>query len=788
MNRTVAVGRLLVSSRRSEAKASAAALLTATAVLRDGAIRPLHSGASRSDAQQRDSQHEHEPAPDASAVPSSSAPSSSPSSAPPHSLTVSARAAAETLHHAELALMRRLLIEDVWWFRKLLIGLLLGGGGLTYLLWPDIKKQTTSEVSDVAAAILQDLDVQTQASVLAKAVVSQVLNDPAIASRSSAFVHHLVTSQETQAMLLSVVRDVLRQPATRAEVQGVVDHSASWLMSDPATRGRLLALTQWLLAEPGTQEKLVQLVNSSLFDPRFQDKAAAALVSVGHRALDDPGLQAHAVAFLRGVLADPELKKQGGDYLWSAYKYIVTPRMLFKGKAEGGGKESGGNGNGVGVIESEKKEPVGASKVVAANGGSDITAADERKERRAAGAANGGTKDRVPSVPQPSFRVVIPVTSVASSAPELEGSAGPHAPVAEMASPSVADAHFEPTTEQQAAVDSSSSDHHNESNESLAAAAVAIAAALDEAASPPSPPVAVVGASASPLMPDLSSEPAVAEVSSISPTTSTATYGATIMNDGSAAADTSTISVPLAPETPIPQQEAPSVVVSSHPPSAAEAASFPAAAATDAVHSAGAGPLMEGATSTAAAGINASDVNSVSTSAQLAGVTEGATNVTADGPAAALVPSDFLHSPFEPTSYASPSASRAGVGGAHASSAVTTAIITEDEGAIKSSSSDGATLPPSTDAIGHKPENGNGVGVQPPPPLPSTDHDAAGNLLPSHPPPPPPQAPAPGMIPSVELSASAAAIARAAGSFAASLFRGQRGSSAGRDGDRTGHT
>lgn len=276
------------------------------------------------------------------------APATTATTAPVARARAAAGATGEALHQAEIVLMRRLLIQDVWLFRSVAAGLLLGGASLAYVLWPDIKRQSAEEASEVVTSVLQAEDVQLRASLLAKEVVAQVLNDPGVSALSSSFVQDLVNSPETQALLLRVVSGVLREPNTRREVQGVVSNSAEWLLADGPTRERLLALTQWLIEQPGTQEKLVSLVNSSLFDERFQNASLNALTQVAHRALDDPDIHAHAVSFLRGVLADDALKKTGGDYLWGAYKYSITPRWggANGGKVAAAVGEMGGKGEG----------------------------------------------------------------------------------------------------------------------------------------------------------------------------------------------------------------------------------------------------------------------------------------------------------------------------------------------------------------------------------------------------------------------------------------------------------
>lgn len=198
---------------------------------------------------------------------------------PPVPPATRAARAAEAMHSAELALMRRLLIRDVWRLRAAAGGVALAAGAATYALWPTIKRGAVEESSGMAAAVLRAEDVQAQAAAFAGALVRTVLEDA----------------------------------PTRERAAAAAGEVAAGVLEDPAQRARLMGVLVWALAQPDAAEAAARVGATALARADVVQAAAAALTSAFHAALDDPSVQAHATSFVRGVLADEGLRRQGGS-------------------------------------------------------------------------------------------------------------------------------------------------------------------------------------------------------------------------------------------------------------------------------------------------------------------------------------------------------------------------------------------------------------------------------------------------------------------------------------------
>jgi len=213
-------------------------------------------------------------------------------------------AAGDALHHAEVAVMKRLYVQDRNKFRAavLLAALLLGCG--LYFTWPQLKRLFVTETSDVATQLLSGKELQQQASVFAKAVLHETLNDPLIFKEATSFVHTLLTSEATQATIQAVIANTMRDPATKAELQRASDGLVKWLLADPAIRAQLIELLVWLVAQPYTQTMLIDLVNRSLVDPAFRDFAVGYGASFFQSLFSDEALKASAIQWLWDLLGE----------------------------------------------------------------------------------------------------------------------------------------------------------------------------------------------------------------------------------------------------------------------------------------------------------------------------------------------------------------------------------------------------------------------------------------------------------------------------------------------------
>lgn len=237
----------------------------------------------------------------------SSAPGAAPAAAP---ASAAAAVVGQYVHRAELAAMRAVLVDDLARFRGLLLLLVLLGSGGLYLAYPLLKSMFVTQTSDVAAQLLDAKDVQAKASVLAKAVVHETLTDEDIAAKAQSFIHAVLSSDDT-----------------KGQVRALTDGVVSWVLSDPGVRAQLVVLAVWLLQQPHVQAALVELTQRTVSDPTLRDAVAAA----GMAVLQQEAVKGQVLLWLRGLLADDDLRRQGGDYLYAAYKFSVIPSFFSRG-------------------------------------------------------------------------------------------------------------------------------------------------------------------------------------------------------------------------------------------------------------------------------------------------------------------------------------------------------------------------------------------------------------------------------------------------------------------------
>jgi hypothetical protein len=243
--------------------------------------------------------------------------------------------------HAEVALMKAMYMEDLSRFRRYLVAAILSVTGATFIFWPQIKSYFVSETSDVASQLLSAKDVQEKASIFAKAVLNETLNDPVIFHEANRFIKQLLTAPETRELTMALISSTLQDPATKAELQRTTNDLLSWLMKDPGIREQLVALAVWLLIQPDTQRNLIDLTNRSFADPSFQEYGGRYVTDIFKQAFRDEPLKSAATKWLLDILSSDDLRRQGGDYLYAAYKNSITPSFL---RSSGSGSPSSKRG------------------------------------------------------------------------------------------------------------------------------------------------------------------------------------------------------------------------------------------------------------------------------------------------------------------------------------------------------------------------------------------------------------------------------------------------------------
>eukprot|EP01136_Pigoraptor_vietnamica_P040984 Opistho-1_new@13421 len=232
-------------------------------------------------------------------------------------------------------------------YSTLKIGLaLMGAGALyVYIFKEDIKTNLSTEVADVASRSLGDESVVQRAEEVSKTVLQQVIKDPSTLANASNFVVQISQEPTTQAALVVLLKNVLADPEAMARVNEFAQRVVADLLKDPATMARTVEFVQSLMDQEGTKASLSALFRWLLTDPAFQetasqmlkdvistqtvvDQATVLATQVTHSILDDQNVQSHAQSFVSHVLTDEAIYKQGGDAIWEAIKYSVTPTWL----------------------------------------------------------------------------------------------------------------------------------------------------------------------------------------------------------------------------------------------------------------------------------------------------------------------------------------------------------------------------------------------------------------------------------------------------------------------------
>ena len=136
----------------------------------------------------------------------------------------------------------------------------------------------------------------------------------------------------------------MKDPEALKQTQEFAGRIVDWLSKDPATQRNLAQLIIELLQRPDAKAAVFALVQNVLRDPLTRIQAAQLVgdllqyeairkqtvnlgVHASHQVLNDEEVKDHAVHFVTGVLNDSALQKSGGQAIWNALGYSVTPNL-----------------------------------------------------------------------------------------------------------------------------------------------------------------------------------------------------------------------------------------------------------------------------------------------------------------------------------------------------------------------------------------------------------------------------------------------------------------------------
>ena len=200
-------------------------------------------------------------------------------------------------------------------------------------------------VSGGVAEVTGSEAVTTQVELLAKAVVTTVLNDDQVLHKATEFVtalsadpgtqqalvqlllvalRHKDTQQELYRMSQLIVGNVLNNPQTTQQVVALFQR----VMADPTTQQNVIVLLQQLMVNPTTRNALGELTTHTLQREDVQQQVNDVAASAIHYTLNDPAVFDHATEFVSGVLSEKDVQKSSGEHLWNAFTYSITPTLF----------------------------------------------------------------------------------------------------------------------------------------------------------------------------------------------------------------------------------------------------------------------------------------------------------------------------------------------------------------------------------------------------------------------------------------------------------------------------
>ena len=203
--------------------------------------------------------------------------------------------------------------------------------------------------------------VQTQVNLLAKAVVTTVLNDSEVLHRATEFIaalsadpatqqaltgllvlalQHKSTQQEVNRLSADVVAYILDRPETTEQVVELLQR----VLADPKTHARVILLMQQMLENPVTREALATLMISTLNRSDVQATASHVGKTAAHDILNSSEVYEHSTQWIAELMGQRHLQKSSGQHLWNAFTYSITPSLLNSEKTAS--EREGADGDG----------------------------------------------------------------------------------------------------------------------------------------------------------------------------------------------------------------------------------------------------------------------------------------------------------------------------------------------------------------------------------------------------------------------------------------------------------
>eukprot|EP00127_Corallochytrium_limacisporum_P004467 Clim_evm21s164 gene=Clim_evmTU21s164 len=232
-------------------------------------------------------------------------------------------------------------------YSLLRIGAVLLGcvGFYLYIFRESIRTNVSGEVAEIAGRTIGDKAVVIRVEELSKSLIHSVLSDSEIRDAAQGFVLNLAREQDTVDAINRLVSGILKDEAALETMTSFVKNMIGQVLADKATSDKAQDFLGYLFAQPYTKEILVQLLIDALQNDRFLYRAKVFFVdilasesftmqthelsrNVSMMVLDDDKVKTRAKELVKEVLADDSVRMSGGEAMWKAFTWTITPRWF----------------------------------------------------------------------------------------------------------------------------------------------------------------------------------------------------------------------------------------------------------------------------------------------------------------------------------------------------------------------------------------------------------------------------------------------------------------------------
>ena len=168
-----------------------------------------------------------------------------------------------------------------------------------------------------------------RANEISKAIINQVLTDPATVELTTNFVTKLLEDEEVVKNAVALVTAVVNDAETQRNLNKVAADTLQHLLDAESTRTLLLNYIRGLLVDNYTKQSCKELLDRLAADRETRQ----ILADFFKRVLDSDTVTNQAVTLgkdvTKQIVTDKVIQEETGMALWTAVKMTFTPSWLF---------------------------------------------------------------------------------------------------------------------------------------------------------------------------------------------------------------------------------------------------------------------------------------------------------------------------------------------------------------------------------------------------------------------------------------------------------------------------